>query len=98
MTAGGPTISVVMPAFGAERLMPRVLAPLMAMQARGEVAEVIVVDDRSPDRTAEVAREMGAGLIAMPTAGRQGMFDALRGSTTERVLREAGLPILATPV
>lgn len=45
-----------------------------------------------------VAREIRAGLIAMPTAGRQGMFDALRGSTTERVLREAGLPILATPV
>ena len=45
-----------------------------------------------------VAHETGAGLIAMPTAGRHGVFDALRGSTTERVLREAGLPILAAPV
>ncbi len=34
------------PAFRAAHILPRVLAPLMAMQARGEVAEVIVVDDR----------------------------------------------------
>lgn len=73
MTAGGPTISVVMPAFGAERLMPRVLAPLMAMQARGEVAEVIVVDDRSPDRTAEVARGMGARVLTTPQNGGPGL-------------------------
>jgi len=45
-----------------------------------------------------VAREIGAELIAMPTAGRHGVFDVLRGSTTERVLREAGLPILAVPI
>ena len=45
-----------------------------------------------------VAREIGAGMIAMPTAGRHGMFDALRGSTSERVLREAGVPILAAPI
>ena len=45
-----------------------------------------------------VAREIGAGLIAMPTAGRHGLFDALRGSTTEQVLRESGLPVLAAPI
>ncbi|MGZ8313360.1 MAG: universal stress protein [Allosphingosinicella sp.] len=38
-----------------------------------------------------------AGLIAMPTAGRQGLRDALRGSTTERVIREATCPVLAIP-
>lgn len=43
------------------------------------------------------ARECGARLVAMPTAGRQGVFDALRGSTTERVLYEAKLPVLAAP-
>ena len=73
MTAGGPTISVVMPAFGAEKLMARVLAPLMAMQARGEVAEVIVVDDRSPDRTAEVARGIGARVLTTPQNGGPGL-------------------------
>lgn len=34
-------------------------------------------------------------LIVMPTAGRHGFLDVLRGSTTERVLREACCPVLA---
>jgi nucleotide-binding universal stress UspA family protein len=41
---------------------------------------------------------IGAELIVMPTAGRAGVFEALRGSTTERVLRHASCPILAVPV
>lgn len=38
-----------------------------------------------------------ANLIVMPTEGRNGVFDALRGSTTERVLRRARCPVLAVP-
>lgn len=72
MTAGA-NISVVVPAFRAEALLPRVLAPLMAMQARGEVTEVIVVDDRSPDRTAEVARGLGARVMTTPQNGGPGL-------------------------
>lgn len=34
-------------------------------------------------------------LVAMPTAGHQGFLDTLRGSTTERVLRQAPCPVLA---
>ena len=45
-----------------------------------------------------VAKEIGADIIAMPTAVRHGLFDALRGSVTERVLREAPCPVLAVPV
>ncbi len=71
--SSSPTISVVMPAFRAEALLPRVLAPLMAMQARGEVTEVIVVDDRSPDRTAEVARALGARVMTTPQNGGPGL-------------------------
>jgi nucleotide-binding universal stress UspA family protein len=33
----------------------------------------------------------------MATEGRHGFLDAVRGSTTERVLREAGCPVLAVP-
>ena len=66
------TISVIMPAWGAEKLLPRVLDPLMGMLARGEVAEVIVVDDVSPDATAEVARKMGARVLTMPRNGGPG--------------------------
>ncbi|MCA9420743.1 MAG: universal stress protein [Nitrospira sp.] len=40
-------------------------------------------DNRSPD------------LIVMAIQGHQGFLDALRSSTTERVLREAPCPILA---
>jgi GT2 family glycosyltransferase len=73
MTASVLTISVVVPAFRAEALLPRVMAPLMAMQARGEVTEVIVVDDRSPDRTAEVARGLGARVLTTPQNGGPGL-------------------------
>jgi nucleotide-binding universal stress UspA family protein len=44
-----------------------------------------------------VAEEIGANIVVMPTAGRHGLFDALRGSVTERVLREAPCPVLAVP-
>ncbi len=42
-----------------------------------------------------VAREEAADMILMPTAGRHGFLDALRGSTTEQVLRRARCPVLA---
>src|SRR6516165_9908704 len=54
----------------------------------GSVVETIV----------HVAAEIGAGLIAMPTEGTHGLSDALLGTTTERVLREAPCPVLAVPM
>jgi len=42
------------------------------------------------------AELVGADLIVMPTAGRA-VFEVLRGSTTERVLRQARCPLLAVP-
>lgn len=44
------------------------------------------------------AKEIKADMIAMPTQGRRGLLDALRGSTTERVLQLAPCPLLAVPV
>ena len=55
--------------------------------AQGPIVETIL----------EAARESGADMIAMPTAGHQGFLDVLRGSTTERVLRQAPCPLLALP-
>jgi nucleotide-binding universal stress UspA family protein len=43
----------------------------------------------------DAAVEFEADLICMATSGRHGIFDALRGSTTERVLRHAPCPLLA---
>ena len=53
----------------------------------GEVIEAILTE----------AAASGAGLIIMPTAGQQGFLDALRGSTTEQVVRRASCPVLALP-
>jgi nucleotide-binding universal stress UspA family protein len=44
-----------------------------------------------------VAAEVGADLIVMTTEGHHGFLDALRGSTSERVLRAARCPLLAIP-
>lgn len=45
-----------------------------------------------------VASECAADLIVMATRGHHGFLDALRGSTTERVLRQARCPVRAAPV
>jgi nucleotide-binding universal stress UspA family protein len=49
------------------------------------------------DTILAVGRESAADLIIMTTAGRNGFLDALRGSTTERVLRSGAFPVLAIP-
>jgi nucleotide-binding universal stress UspA family protein len=43
----------------------------------------------------DAAVEYDVDFICMPTAGHHGILDALRGSTTERVLRHAPCPLLA---
>ena len=43
------------------------------------------------------AREQAVDLVVMPTRGHNGWLDALRGSTTERVLRRIRCPLLAIP-
>ena len=67
-----PTISVIMPAYKAAGLLPKVLAPLIAMRDSGEIDEIIVVDDLSPDDTAAVARQLGADVLVMPKNGGPG--------------------------
>jgi nucleotide-binding universal stress UspA family protein len=70
--------------------VPRASPTAMRMNLevrRGDVVETIL----------QTAAEIDADLIAMPTAGHHGILDALRGSTTERVLRHAGCPVLAMP-
>ena len=45
----------------------------------------------------EAALEFEVDFIGMPTAGHHGILDAIRGSTTERVIRHAPCPVLAIP-
>ena len=61
--------------------------PLDVTSAEGDAVDVIV----------KAATDWPADLIAMPTAGHHGFLDAVRGSTTERVLRQAPCPVLAVP-
>ena len=57
------------------------------MTRRGSVVETIL----------GVADEIGADLIVMGTKGNQGFLDALRGTTSEQVLRKSMIPLLAVP-
>jgi nucleotide-binding universal stress UspA family protein len=49
------------------------------------------------DRICEDAHQNDVDLIAMATNGHDGFLDALRGSTTERVLHQAKCPVLSVP-
>ncbi len=49
------------------------------------------------DSILAAARDTETELIVMATQGHDGFLDALRGSTTERVLGGADCPVLAVP-
>jgi nucleotide-binding universal stress UspA family protein len=52
----------------------------------GDIVDAITTDSETVD------------LVIMATEGPHGLFDALLGSTTERVLRQVRCPLLAIPV
>ena len=83
MTQSEKTICVVVPAYNAAHLLGRVLAPLMEMLDAGDVQEVIVVDDCSPDDTADVARGLGARVITTPQNGGPGVARNLAARETD---------------
>jgi glycosyltransferase involved in cell wall biosynthesis len=74
-----PRVSVVIPAYNAERYLPETLASVLAGSFRD--FEIIVIDDGSKDRTAEVAaaaggpvrvlRQANAGMSASRNRGLQ---------------------------
>lgn len=61
---GEQTISVLIPARDEERTLPNLLPALQAQSLKG--LEVIVVDDHSSDRTADIARAAGVKVIQPP--------------------------------
>lgn len=64
--AAGPLVAVI-PAFNEERFIGSVV-----LTARNYCDIVIVVDDGSSDRTAEVARAAGASVVQQPAQGGKG--------------------------
>jgi rSAM/selenodomain-associated transferase 2 len=66
--AAAMRVAVLIPALNEERALPLVLADL-AKLAGEEVQEIVVVDNGSTDRTADVARAAGATVVREPRRG-----------------------------
>lgn len=79
-------ISIVVPAFNEEQLLPATLASIQAaisaFDQRGWASELVVCDNNSTDRTAEIARAAGATVIFEPVnqIGRARNSGAARAS------------------
>ncbi len=59
MTAGEPEISVVLPTYNEHAHIAELLAAIIsALERAGRTFEIIVVDDASPDGTAEIVRRV----------------------------------------
>jgi len=65
MADSSPTVDVVIPAWNEERSIPLVLDDI----PRPPVRRVVVTDNRSTDRTADIAREHGAIVVPEPRPG-----------------------------
>jgi hypothetical protein len=74
-------ITVIMPAYNCRAVIQSSLWPLLQMQRRGEICEIIVVDDGSTDGTAEAARASGARVISC--ASRRGQAAARNSGAQE---------------
>jgi nucleotide-binding universal stress UspA family protein len=72
-------------------------APILTAGEDNAVIPVEVQTGQPVDTILTKATDKSADLIAVPTAGRHGFLDALRGSITERVIRHAPCPVLAVP-
>ena len=77
-------ICVIVPAYEAAHYLEKSLPPLIALRNAGEVADVIVVDDCSPNPdTAETAQRLGATLIRADQNGGPGAARNLAATKTD---------------
>jgi GT2 family glycosyltransferase len=70
------SLTVIIPARNAERVLPRTLAALAG------VADVVVVDNGSSDGTADTATRSGARVVSRPRPSRPGARNAGAAATT----------------
>lgn len=73
------------------------MPPVHLPEREGWTWEQTVRHGEVVEQLLQVAAERSADLVVMTTQGHHGLLDALRGSTTERVLRGARCPLLAVP-
>ncbi len=89
----GTPVEVILVHVGAAMPLPDTLLPqIPGGRWRQEHRQGAVVDG-----LIRAARHHLVDLIAMTTAGHEGILDALRGSVTQQVLRHAPCPLLAIP-
>ena len=70
-------------------------APPLRAASSSALPPVILRSGNVVKSIVEAAIEFDVDFIGMPTAGHHGVLDALRGSTTERVIRHAPCPVFA---
>ncbi len=89
-----PKISVVIPAYNEEQFIPDTLKSLKNQTHKP--LEIIVVDNKSSDKTAQVAQKLGARVIFEPTMGiswaRQKGFMAAHGEIIATTDADTQLP------
>ena len=61
-------------------------------------ARIVRIEGVLEDAIVEAAKIARPCIIVMPTHGHDGVNDVVLGSHTERVLRDAGCPVLAVPL
>ena len=64
------------------------------LESKGAIIKTKVSTGSAASEIVKAADEMNAGVIAMSTHGRSGLGRWAFGSVTDRVLREANVPIL----
>ncbi len=82
----------------AERGLQAARALVALAGVRAVIQHLHVTRGRIVDAIVSEARARHACAIVMATRGHDGLVDALAGSHTEQVVRDAGCPVLAVPM
>ena len=83
-------LSVVIPAFNEEKRLPATLQKVVAyLNQRDYEAEVVVVDDGSTDRTADIVRACDAGKVAVRLTNHPDHSNRGKGATVRRGFAES---------
>lgn len=86
MSSHSPTVSVVIPAYNEELVLSKTLETVFAQDYPGKF-EVVVSNNNSTDRTAEIAQQAGARVVTEPRKGTRFAYDrGMKESTGELIL------------
>jgi nucleotide-binding universal stress UspA family protein len=73
------------------------LAKALSVAGMGEARRRIVIGDPASE-IIDVAREIEANLIVIPSRGKTGLRRWMIGSVAEKVVRRAPCPVLVLPI